>query len=144
MALTESYKRLSQAASSASSSSGPRPSTVPLPLVRQHASLGQAARALSLAEDAAKEAQDLREMLVAATDEIASLRREALPTFVARDDGFGIIHECGNSFVDLPRESWRTRCGWRYGGVAFRRLSEPHGPAERHCSRCFRALVGSA
>ena len=73
-----------------------------------------------------------------ALDELAEIRREALPTYVI--SGSGATRICGNSYVGLPTASWSTRCGWHDGDKTFRRAAEASGSAERHCLRCFRGV----
>ena len=140
MSLTASYKRLAQGISSASSSSAKLGHATEVQQAEQDGASQQhqAAQALALAQVAEKDAEELHAMLRAAAAEIAQLRRDSLPTYVAGDNGLGVLHICGNSFVTAPLRSWRTRCGWSYGQSNFRRYSELSGPFERQCEICFR------
>ena len=94
--------------------------------------------AIVRADEALTAANDVKETLKMTVAELAERRREALPLYVI--SGSGATHVCGNSFVNLPCASWRTRCGWHYGDKHFRRAAEASGFARRHCIRCFRGV----
>ena len=143
-ALTDTYRRLTTTSTSSSSSSWPAVAPgAPRTPTRVRISEAAAAKARRAADEAVEATATLKEQLDATTAALEELRRQVQPTYVI--SRVGATHIVGNPWLQLPRVSWKTACGWHYGDSPFRRSPVPGTATEQRCLRCFRAAgLGTA
>jgi len=92
-----------------------------------------------LHESAQKNVSSLAMDLVRARDSIKMLEARAKLPFLCSDGLSGSYHVTMGDYQLLPKSSWITTCGWRYGHSNFTRaLKVPaQVPRSRVCARCL-------